>query len=200
MNNAGGGTYNDIESVTLDEWPRIMSINLDSTFIGTQAAIRWMKRTGGGKIINVSSVAAFSGAPNLAAYCAAKAGINMMSKSAAVYCGQKGYNIRINVVPPGLIETKSGVEMARLAIGAQRGCHRDVHRPAPDRPHRPARRHHQRHPVSRVGRIQFRDCREPDHRWRFHCRIKLSETISRQGWDRARPGCRRCPDALAPKI
>lgn len=120
VNNAGGGTYNDIETVTLDEWRRIMSINLDSTFIGTQAAIRWMKHTGGGKIINVSSVAAFSGAPNLAAYCAAKAGINMMSKSAAVYCGQKGYNIRINVVHPGLIETKSGVEMARLATGAQR--------------------------------------------------------------------------------
>lgn len=118
VNNAGGGTYNDIETVGLAEWRRIMAINLDATFIGTQSAIKWMKETGGGSIINVSSVAAFSGAPNLAAYCAAKAGINMMSKSAAVYCGQKGYNIRINVVHPGLIETKAGVEMARLATGA----------------------------------------------------------------------------------
>ncbi|ATE61240.1 glucose 1-dehydrogenase [Thauera sinica] len=120
VNNAGGGTYNDIETVSLEQWRRIMAINLDATFIGTQSAIRWMKNTGGGNIINVSSVAAFSAAPNLAAYCAAKAGINMLSKSAAVYCGQKGYNIRINVVHPGLIETRSGVEMARLATGAAR--------------------------------------------------------------------------------
>lgn len=118
VNNAGGGTYNDIETVSLAEWRRIMAINLDATFIGTQAAIRWMKETGGGSIVNVSSVAAFSGAPNLAAYCAAKAGINMLSKSAAVYCGQKGYGIRINTIHPGLIETRAGVEMARLATGA----------------------------------------------------------------------------------
>jgi NAD(P)-dependent dehydrogenase (short-subunit alcohol dehydrogenase family) len=118
VNNAGGGTYNDIETVTLPEWRRIMSINLDATFIGTQAAIRWMKETGGGSIVNVSSVAAFVGSPNLAAYCAAKAGINLMSKSAGVYCGQKGYGIRVNAVHPGLVETKAGIEMARLATGA----------------------------------------------------------------------------------
>ncbi|MBR0567518.1 glucose 1-dehydrogenase [Azoarcus sp. L1K30] len=118
INNAGGGTYNDIETVTLAEWRRIMSINLDATFIGTQAAIRWMKETGGGSIVNVSSVAAFVGSPNLAAYCAAKAGINLLSKSAGVYCGQKGYGIRVNSVHPGLVETKAGVEMARLATGA----------------------------------------------------------------------------------
>ncbi|MDO9598930.1 MAG: glucose 1-dehydrogenase [Azoarcus sp.] len=119
VNNAGGGTYNDIETVSLAEWRRIMSINLDATFIGTQAAIRWMKDTGGGSIVNVSSVAAFVGSPNLAAYCAAKAGINLLSKSAGVYCGQKGYGIRVNAVHPGLVETKAGVEMARLATGAE---------------------------------------------------------------------------------
>lgn len=118
VNNAGGGTYNDIETVTFKEWRRIMSINLDATFLGTQLAIKWMKETGGGSIVNVSSVAAFSGAPNLAAYCAAKAGIHMLSKSAAVYAGQKGYKIRINSIHPGLVDTKAGKEMAMLATGA----------------------------------------------------------------------------------
>lgn len=118
VNNAGGGTYNDIETVTFAEWRRIMSINLDSTFLGTQLAIKWMRETGGGSIVNVSSVAAFSGAPNLAAYCAAKAGIHMLSKSAAVYSGQKGYQIRVNSVHPGLVDTKAGKEMAMLATGA----------------------------------------------------------------------------------
>lgn len=118
INNAGGGTYNDIETVTFAEWRRIMSINLDATFLGTQLAIKWMKTTGGGSIVNVSSVAAFSGAPNLAAYCAAKAGIHMLSKSAAVYSGQKGYQIRVNSIHPGLVDTKAGKEMAMLATGA----------------------------------------------------------------------------------
>lgn len=118
VNNAGGGTYNDIETVTFKEWRRIISINLDSTFLGTQLAIKWMKETGGGSIVNVSSVAAFSGAPNLAAYCAAKAGIHMLSKSAAVYSGQKGYKIRVNSIHPGLVDTKAGREMAMLATGA----------------------------------------------------------------------------------
>lgn len=117
INNAGGGTYNDIESVSYEEWRRIMSINLDATFLGTQLAIKWMKETGGGSIINVSSIAAFIGSPNLAAYCAAKAGIHLLSKSAAVYCGQRGYKIRVNSIHPGLIDTKAGKEMARLATG-----------------------------------------------------------------------------------
>lgn len=118
VNNAGGGTYNDIETVTFEEWRRIMAINLDATFLGTQKAIQWMKETGGGSIVNVSSVAAFSGAPNLAAYCAAKAGILMLSKSSAVYAGQKGYKIRVNSIHPGLVDTKAGKEMAMLATGA----------------------------------------------------------------------------------
>lgn len=117
VNNAGGGTYNDIETVSFTEWRRIMSINLDATFLGTQMAIKWMKETGGGSIVNVSSVAAFIGSPNLAAYCAAKAGIHLLSKSAAVYCGQKGYNIRVNSIHPGLVDTKAGKEMAMLATG-----------------------------------------------------------------------------------
>lgn len=117
VNNAGGGTYNDIETVSFTEWRRIMSINLDATFLGTQMAIKWMKETGGGSIVNVSSVAAFIGSPNLAAYCAAKAGIHLLSKSAAVYCGQKGYQIRVNSIHPGLVDTKAGKEMAMLATG-----------------------------------------------------------------------------------
>jgi NAD(P)-dependent dehydrogenase (short-subunit alcohol dehydrogenase family) len=117
VNNAGGGTYNDIETVSFQEWRRVMSLNLDATFLGTQMAIVWMKETGGGSIVNMSSVAAFIGAPNLAAYCAAKAGIHLLSKSSAVYCGQKGYKIRVNSIHPGVIDTKAGKEMVRLATG-----------------------------------------------------------------------------------
>lgn len=118
VNNAGLGTYNDIETVSLEDWRRIMAINVDGTFLGTQKAIRAMKETGGGAIVNVASVASFIGAPSLAAYSASKGAVLMLTKSAATYCGQRGYNIRVNAIHPGLIDTRAGVEMARKATGA----------------------------------------------------------------------------------
>lgn len=117
VNNAGGGTYNDLETLSLSEWRGIISLNLDSTFIGTQLAVKTMKESGGGSIINMSSVGGLVGSPNLVAYSAAKAGVKLFSKAAAIHCGQQGYNIRINTVHPGLIKTESGMEMASKATG-----------------------------------------------------------------------------------
>lgn len=118
VNNAGLGTYNDIETVSLEDFRRVMSINVDGTFIGTQMAIRTMKETGGGSIVNVASVASFIGAPTLAAYSASKGAVLMLTKSAATYCGTRGYGIRVNAIHPGLVDTRAGVEMARMATGA----------------------------------------------------------------------------------
>ncbi|WP_321393752.1 glucose 1-dehydrogenase [Emcibacter sp.] len=117
VNNAGGGTYNDLETLSLSDWRKIISLNMDSTFLGTQMAVRAMKETGGGSIINLSSVGGIVGSPNLVAYSAAKAGVKLFSKCAAIHCGQKGYNIRVNTVHPGLIKTASGMEMAEKATG-----------------------------------------------------------------------------------
>lgn len=117
VNNAGGGTYSDIETCTPEEFRRVVALNLEGTFLGTQAAVKVMKQNGGGSIVNISSVAAMVGSPNLVAYCAAKAGIQALTRSAAVYCGERKYNIRMNSVHPGLIDTLSGREMARRATG-----------------------------------------------------------------------------------
>ncbi len=117
VNNAGGGTYNDLETLSLEDWRNIISLNLDSTFIGTQLAVKTMKASGGGSIINMSSVGGLVGSPNLVAYSAAKAGVKLFSKAAAIHCGQQRYNIRINSVHPGLIKTESGMEMASKATG-----------------------------------------------------------------------------------
>ena len=117
VNNAGGGTYNDLETLSLNEWRTIISLNLDSTFLGTQLAVKAMKETGGGSIINLSSVGGLVGSPNLVAYSAAKAGVKLFTKCAAIHCGQQGYNIRINSIHPGLIKTESGMEMASKATG-----------------------------------------------------------------------------------
>lgn len=117
VNNAGGGTYNDVETLSLKDWKDIIALNLDSTFMGTQLAIKSMKDTGGGSIINMSSVGGLVGSPNLVAYSAAKAGVKLFSKSVALHCGQNNYNIRVNTVHPGLIKTESGMEMASKATG-----------------------------------------------------------------------------------
>jgi 3(or 17)beta-hydroxysteroid dehydrogenase len=90
---------------------------MDSTFIGTQMAILAMKNSGGGSIINLSSVGGLVGTATLAPYSAAKAGVKLFTKCAAIHCGQKGYNIRVNTVHPGLIKTPAGIEMASKATG-----------------------------------------------------------------------------------
>ncbi|MCF8475328.1 MAG: glucose 1-dehydrogenase [Emcibacter sp.] len=117
INNAGGGTYNDVETLSLQDWKNIIALNMDSTFLGTQMAIKSMKDTGGGSIINMSSVGGLVGSPNLVAYSAAKAGVKLFSKSVALHCGAHNYNIRVNTVHPGLIKTVSGMEMASKATG-----------------------------------------------------------------------------------
>ena len=118
VNNAGGGTFADFEALSLQEWRKITQLNLDSTFLGSQHGVKLMKGTGGGSIINMSSVAGLVGSPTVIPYSAAKGGVRLFSKSLALHCGARGYNIRVNSLHPGLIKTASGTEMASKAFGA----------------------------------------------------------------------------------
>ena len=117
VNNAGIGDGGPIVDYELERWRRLMAINLDSVFLGTREAMRRMKETGGGSIINISSVAGLRGAPGASAYCASKGGVRLFSKAAALECASMGYGIRVNSVHPGIIDTpiwtKSITEMAQ---------------------------------------------------------------------------------------
>ncbi len=106
VNNAGVGAGKNIEEATLDEWRWVMGINLEGTFLGTQKAIGAMKRTGGGSIVNISSIEGLVGDSRMVAYDASKAGIVLLSRSAALHCAKNHYNIRVNTVHPGFIDTK----------------------------------------------------------------------------------------------
>lgn len=115
VNCAGVPLLADIEATTIEQWRELMAVNLDGTFLGCKHAVRVMKERGG-SIINMSSVAGLVGVGNLAAYGASKGGVRLLTKSVALHCARKGYNIRCNSVHPSFVDTP----MLRAIIAAGR--------------------------------------------------------------------------------
>jgi 3(or 17)beta-hydroxysteroid dehydrogenase len=108
VNNAGVELVKEIADTSLEEWRWLMSVNLDGVFLGTKHGIRAMRDGGGGSIINISSVAGIVGTfDDTAAYCASKGGVRLLTKAAALECSKAGhdYNIRVNSIHPGVIQT-----------------------------------------------------------------------------------------------
>ncbi len=114
VNNAGVQLIKEIAETSLEEWRGLMSVNLDGVFLGTKHAIRAMKESGGGSIVNMSSVVGIIGRPDgTAAYSASKGGVRLFTKAAALECSKMGYdyNIRVNSMHPGVIKTDMVAEM-----------------------------------------------------------------------------------------
>jgi 3(or 17)beta-hydroxysteroid dehydrogenase len=105
VNNAGVGWFGDVEHTTLDDWHRLLSVNLDGVFLGIKHVIPAMRIGECGSIINISSIEGLIGDPALAAYNASKGAVRLLSKSAALYCAKDKTNIRVNSVHPGYIWT-----------------------------------------------------------------------------------------------
>jgi 2-deoxy-D-gluconate 3-dehydrogenase len=103
VNNAGIPSGQRPEAMILAEWHAIMDTNLTSAVVLSQAAHAVMQRQGGGKIINVASVAAVVSAPAMGAYSASKAGMTGFTRACAVAWGTD--NIQVNAVLPGWIAT-----------------------------------------------------------------------------------------------
>ena len=105
LNAAGVGVRNSIEDCTLEEYRRVNDINSLGTFLGCKAAIAAMKQSGGGSIVNISSVLGLRGASYAMAYCASKGAVRLLTRHVALHCAQMKYNIRCNSVHPGYIDT-----------------------------------------------------------------------------------------------
>ncbi len=103
INNAGITKDNLSIRMTLDEWKKVIDINLTSTFLLSKFAIKKMLKNKSGKIINITSVVGHTGNFGQANYSASKAGIVAMSKSLALEYAKK--NININCISPGFIKT-----------------------------------------------------------------------------------------------
>lgn len=99
----------------LQEWARVIEVNLTGTFICSQAAARIMARKGGGRMINISSFAANLPAAGFAAYSASKAGIELLSRTVAGELGKRG--ITTVFVRPGVMETERTKPQHEGAVG-----------------------------------------------------------------------------------
>jgi len=103
VNNAGIGLAGKLPDTSESDWQRIIDVNLKGTFLGMKYAIPLIKKSGGGSIINISSIAALVGLVDRAVYSASKGGIIAMSRAAAI--DHINDNIRINCIAPGTVDT-----------------------------------------------------------------------------------------------
>ena len=111
VNNAGIYNRALVEDTTLEEWERVMDVNSTGVFLGTKHAIPAMRRSGGGSIVNMSSVAGLVGSRTQTVYNASKGAVRLLTKSTAVQYAADG--IRANSVHPGVIETDMMKEVVR---------------------------------------------------------------------------------------
>ena len=104
VNNAGVNHDNLAIRMSLEEWQKVIDINLTSTFLMSKSAIKKMLKNKSGRIVNITSVVGHTGNLGQANYAASKAGIIAMSKSLAIEYAKK--NININCISPGFIKTE----------------------------------------------------------------------------------------------
>jgi NAD(P)-dependent dehydrogenase (short-subunit alcohol dehydrogenase family) len=108
------------ETTSLTDWRRMFAINVEGVFLGCKTAIPVIQASGGGSIINMSSVAALLATPFATAYGAAKATVRQLTKSVAQHCAEQRLNVRCNSVHPGLVRTKA-LEKAFAEAATQEG-------------------------------------------------------------------------------
>jgi NAD(P)-dependent dehydrogenase (short-subunit alcohol dehydrogenase family) len=110
INNAGIFRAADFLDISEDDWDAVLGVNLKGAFLVGQAVAREMAKTGGGAIVNMSSVNGVMAIPTIASYNASKGGINQLTRAMALALADRG--IRVNAVAPGTIAT----ELARNAV------------------------------------------------------------------------------------
>ncbi|PVM81146.1 SDR family oxidoreductase [Caulobacter radicis] len=127
VNNAGVAGDKPLEQMEFDLWKKIMSINVDSVFLGAKHALTHMRAHQPGSIVNISSIAGLIANHNSPAYNASKAGVWLLSKNIALYCAKLGLDIRSNSIHPTFIDTpildplsqRLGKDEAHAKLGRQ---------------------------------------------------------------------------------
>ena len=192
VNNAGiNPIYRGIEKTGLDDWSNIVAVNLTGVFLCCKHLGGWMAAHEGGSVINITSVAGHVGLRRSVPYCAAKGGVELMTKALALDWAEKG--VRVNAIAPGYFETDltagmrdnaelSGRLLAQTRWGASA-----------------AGRYRRRRGVPGVRRVRLYDRPEPADRRRLDGGVtrtatdaQPSEPCPMQGDDRHRSEPSRC--------
>jgi len=125
VNNAGVFVGKGVEEASIDEWHKLVAVNLTGVVLGTRAALPHLKASGqssqhGSAIVNLASVAGLVGSQLDPLYSLTKGGVTLFTKSTALEFGRKGYKIRVNSIHPGVIDTDMGQQtfvMRARALG-----------------------------------------------------------------------------------
>jgi len=104
VNNAGIYIIEPVAETSLEQWNKLMAVNVTGVFLGMKHCAPVMEQNGGGAIVNMSSVAGLIGVPNHALYGASKGAVTVMTKDAAIEYASR--NVRVNSVHPGYIDTR----------------------------------------------------------------------------------------------
>lgn len=123
VNNAGIIALGTIVDTTLESWRLVNSVNSDGVFLGCKHAIPAMAESGGGSIVNMSSVAAIHGQSFVAAYSASKGAVRALTKSVAMYCKEQKNSIRCNSIHPDGVKTPMVV---KVATGKETATQEDI--------------------------------------------------------------------------
>jgi len=113
VNNAGVFIGKGIEEISLDEWNKLVAVNMTGVFLGTRMAVPALREAAktsehGSAIVNLASIAGIVGSQLDPLYSMTKGGVTLFTKSAALEFGRKGYRIRVNSIHPGVIQTDMG--------------------------------------------------------------------------------------------
>jgi len=111
INNAGVCVVESLADTSVEQFRRLMAVNVESVLLGMQASLPLLReggrgRVGGSSVVNVSSTAGLRGVPLNAAYCASKGAVTLLSKAAAKEFAMLGYPIRVNSIHPGAVDTR----------------------------------------------------------------------------------------------
>ena len=112
VNNAGLMILGNVVETDLESWRKVNAVNSDGVFLGCKHAIPAMAESGGGSIINMSSVAAIHGQSFVAAYTASKGAVRSLTKNVAMFCKEQKNGIRCNSIHPDGVKTPMVVKVA----------------------------------------------------------------------------------------